>query len=447
MDEFITIQKRSATEKSESEESSTKTSKGDSDVETTAKVTMHSALPSQIQKMKEDIAQADISISANSKPVQPRLKEYPKHSEGNTTARSFVGAWFDKYDWAECSQERDALFCFACRHFASPSYGNADDAFVKIGFRRWKKAQGKYGAIAKHLSAYIHKSSYTAWIDYQHNKTDKTSIKQSISEGYQKKVRENRHYIKTLAERVKSGPKNEKYTTSAIQNEMIDTFASIVREEIAENIKSCHYFSVQADEAKDVSKIEQLALVVRFYDEISHCIQECLISFTPMSSLDAAYITDIILKALEKLGLEYKSSLVGLGFDGASVMSEGISGVQKCIKEKTPFAYYVHCYGHKLNLVLTSVAKNVPQASEFSSLLEELYIFASNAVAHEKSLSIQREMFPEEQIRELQHLSDTRWWCRATSCENALLCLKCIIRFLKETSADDTGARAVSTRG
>ncbi|XP_064078483.1 uncharacterized protein LOC135195906 [Macrobrachium nipponense] len=227
---------------------------------------------------------------------------------------------------------------------------------------------------------------------------------------------------------------------------MIDTFASIVKEEIAENIKSCHYFTVQADEAKDVSKTEQLALVVRFYNEISHCIQECFISFTPMSSLDAAYITGIILKTLEKLGLDYKSSLVGLGFDGASVMSGGISGVQKRIKEKAPFASYLHCYGHKLNLVLTIVAKNVPQSSEFCSLLEEVYL-VSNAVVREKFLSIQREMSPEEQIRELQHLSDTRWWCRTTSCENALLHLECIIRLLKETSADDTGARAVSARG
>ncbi|XP_064083087.1 uncharacterized protein LOC135199099 [Macrobrachium nipponense] len=149
----------------------------------------------------------------------------------------------------------------------------------------------------------------------------------------------------------------------------------------------------------------------------------------------------------KKLGLDYKSSLVGLGFDGASVMSGGISGVQKRIKEKALFAYYVHCCGHKLNLVLTSVAKNVPQASEFFSLLEEVYIFASNAVVHEKFLSIQREMFPEEHIREFQHLSDTRWWCQATSCDDALLRLECIIRLLKETSADDTGARAVSARG
>ena len=102
--------------------------------------------PTKKQK-KEDSAPADISQSASENPIQVRLKEYPRHSEGKSHARSFVGAWFDKYEWAEYSKERDAMFCFACRHFAPPTYGNADEAFIKSGFRRWKKAHGKDGAI------------------------------------------------------------------------------------------------------------------------------------------------------------------------------------------------------------------------------------------------------------------------------------------------------------
>lgn len=490
MDRFLT-KTRNAAENENSHEPSTKKLKGSS-AAAAADVTAH-VLTSQKENKEEDTARTaptDISESAGGKPVQPRLKEYPRHGEGKSRGRSFVGAWFDKYDWAEYSQERDAMFCFACRHFTPPAYGNAEDTFVKSGFRRWKKAHGKDGAIEKHRNSQFHKSSYIAWTNYKRNQSEKTSIAQTVSEIYQKKVCENRHYIKTMgeillltvmqniaqrghregdddlnqgnvrrilsfvakhdpviADRVKNGPKNEKYTSAAIQNEMIDTLASMVREEIADNVKSCHYFSVQADEAKDVSKTEQLALVIRYFDESSKVIQECFISFTTMVLMDAAFITDIILKSLEKLGLDYKSSLVGLGFDGASVMSGVISGVQKRIRDKAPFAYYVHCYGHRLNLVLINVAKCVPQAAEFFSLLEELYIFTSNSVVHEKFLSIQRDIFPEDQIRELQHLSDTRWWCRATSCENALMRLECIIRLLQETSADDTGARAVCARG
>ena len=80
----------------------------------------------------------------------------------------------------------------------------------------------------------------------------------------------------------------------------------MVKEEIAENVKLCYCLFIQADEAKDVSKTKQLALVIQFFDEITQCIQECFISFHQMMQLDAAYITDIVLKTLEKLGLDYR---------------------------------------------------------------------------------------------------------------------------------------------
>ena len=59
-----------------------------------------------------------------------------------------------------------------------------------------------------------------------------------------------------------------------------------------------------------------------------------------MIQLGAKYITVTILNTLEKLGLDYKSSLVGLGFGRALVVRGGISGVEKHIQEKAPLAYY-----------------------------------------------------------------------------------------------------------
>ena len=128
-----------------------------------------------------------------------------------------------------------------------------------------------------------------------------------------------------IADRIRNGPKNEKYTSPLIQNEIIAIFASMVREEIAENIKSSKYFSIQADEANDASRTKQLSLVIRFFNETSSAIEECFISFTPMLKFDAASITHCILNSLETLGLDYKSSLIGLGFDGASVMRGQLS--------------------------------------------------------------------------------------------------------------------------
>ena len=75
-----------------------------------------------------------------------------------------------------------------------------------------------------------------------------------------------------------------------MQNEKIEVLTSMVKEEIAENVKSCYCFSIQADEARDVSNIEQLAIIIQIFDEITQCIQECFISFHQMMQLDAAYL-------------------------------------------------------------------------------------------------------------------------------------------------------------
>lgn len=166
---------------------------------------------------------------------------------------------------------------------------------------------------------------------------------------------------------------------------------------------------VQADEANDVCKTEQLALVLRYYDEQLQGIQESLISFTNIVMKDATSVTDIILKSLEITGLDYKSSRVDLEYDGVSVMSGVMCDAQKCIHDKAPFACNVQFCGPRLNLVLINVTKCVPQAAEFFSLLEELYLFLASFVIHERFLCIQRDFFPEDQIREVHHLNDT-WW-------------------------------------
>ena len=94
----------------------------------------------------------------------------------------------------------------------------------------------------------------------------------------------------------------------------------MVLDEIVECVKSSCYFSIEADEAKDVRKIEQLSLVIRFFDGSLCRINECFIEFIPLSKLDAESTANAILSKLDQLGLDYKSSLIGMGFDGARLL-------------------------------------------------------------------------------------------------------------------------------
>ena len=78
--------------------------------------------------------------------------------------------------------------------------------------------------------------------------------------------------------------------------------------------------------------------------------------------------------------------LVAQTYDGASVMSSELNGVQAKIKEKVPEAMFTHCYAHKLNLVLLHSAKCIPECKAFFKTLEGLSAFFSKSTKRTRLL-------------------------------------------------------------
>ena len=61
-------------------------------------------------------------------------------------------------------------------------------------------------------------------------------------------------------------------------------------------------------------------------------IEKCFVSFIAMVDLDDKSMCNTILCQLEIMGLDCRSSLMGMGFDGASVSGK-CSGIQTRIRE------------------------------------------------------------------------------------------------------------------
>ena len=136
------------------------------------------------------------------------------------------------------------------------------------------------------------------------------------------------------------------------------------------------------DETKDVSKTKQISFVLRYF--CNESVYESFHMFQAAEYLDARSLTKKIFDCLDDLGLDYKQNLVGQCYDGASVMSGKNSGVAARIQEDCKQAVYVHCYAHKLNLVLADVAKSVTETGYFFSLLQKFYVFISGSYVHNK---------------------------------------------------------------
>ena len=59
------------------------------------------------------------------------------------------------------------------------------------------------------------------------------------------------------------------------------------------------------------------------------------------------------------------SRIRGQGYDGASNMRGEFNGLQRKIIDENPFAFYVHCYAHRLQLVVVSVSSSCSSIHDF----------------------------------------------------------------------------------
>ncbi|XP_042911134.1 zinc finger MYM-type protein 1-like [Parasteatoda tepidariorum] len=143
------------------------------------------------------------------------------------------------------------------------------------------------------------------------------------------------------------------YTSSQIQNEIIELSGKTIQDKLLERVKKAGYFSVLADETQDISRREQIALCVRYVDCSSGkaVIREDFVEFISVEDVSAQALATTIITHLVSYNLDmYK--FIGQGYDGAAEMSGRLRGVRTIIAEQYPKAQFVHCVAHVLNLVL-----------------------------------------------------------------------------------------------
>ncbi|KAJ8884668.1 hypothetical protein PR048_016526 [Dryococelus australis] len=95
------------------------------------------------------------------------------------------------------------------------------------------------------------------------------------------------------------------------------------------------FYSIMADETKDVSKVEQLAILIRNVDCDDWKIKERDIGLHHLKNYSAQ-------------GLDLKNC-VEQCYDGANVMSGWENGVQAREKHQAPHAIYFHCHANHFN--------------------------------------------------------------------------------------------------
>ena len=156
-----------------------------------------------------------------------------------------------------------------------------------------------------------------------------------------------------------------------IRNDIIEVVAEVIGTDIGKDINKSSFVAVEVDKATDVTQKAQISVIFRYACVTSYIVKEAIFGFDDVSDdRRASAIAQYVLGILQKFNSVEK--LVAQTYNRASVMSSELNGVPAKIKKDVPEAMFLHCYAHKLNLVLLHSAKRMPECKAFFETLEGL---------------------------------------------------------------------------
>ena len=357
--------------------------------------------------------------------------------------RSFQSKWYEQIDWLCGSVTEEKLYCWPCLLFQP----KLNQSWTDKGYNNFRNIL---------VDSKCHSKSFNHFNNYKCLKSfGKRDITTAISNAakierqqHNSLVEENRKYLEQLTKAVlylgkqelplrghdegqdslnkgnyrellnifaeidsvfasrlatKEGSRQFSGVSSTIQNDLISAINNTIGNVIRNEVENASFISVQADETTDCAMHAQLSIVIRYVSGFK--ITERFLGFYEVSNdKSASNLVRVIENALNTFG-DMKNKLVCQTYDGAAVMSGELNGVQTKLRERGfKYGYFIHCYAHKLNLVLSKSAEKITGVKVFFS---DLHAFSKFTSSSTKRKSILRDF-----DISIPSLCETRWCYR-----------------------------------
>ena len=274
-----------------------------------------------------------------------------------------------------------------------------------------------------------------------------------------------------------NAPGNNQMSCPMVQKDLARACAVETSELIKSEIGD-RWFAVLVDEARDASIKEQMAVVVRYIPPLHLVISLvlfCCFQVTLFSLFSCRFVNDKGNVIERFLGIEHVSDTTshslkealdtmlrryglsiskirGQGYDGASNMRGQFHGLQRLVLNENPFAFYIHCFAHQLQLVVVSVAKCCTSTFDFFNYVTSIVNTVSVSCKRKDQLLqnhhdhlVQQldsgDIFPgrgKNQETSLARPGDTQWGTHHKTLARLMIMWSSILDVLENISEDGT---------
>ena len=365
----------------------------------------------------------------------PTLKEL--FSQTKKCKRYFNPAMYSKYEWLCGCSHKVCLFCWPCALFS------VDPRQIVLAFDGVSDLNNLNNILTRHCVTKQHIGHSIQWKTFGKARID-IAMDDSIrlrNRAYNLEVSKNRELMKRLISVVCLLSKQElafrghdesegshnrgnyiemlkflsefdkplsehlesasifKGFSSSIQNDLITSIRDVLSSEILNEIRQSPFASILVDEATDTSNSSQLSICLRVSVEGKGVFERIVKLVNVSERKNAEALSEHILEAIRDANVQV---LVAQNYDGASVMSSGLNGVQKKVRDEHPLAHYIHCHAHRLNLVLSQGLQSIACLRVFFSTVHGLANFFSTS-------SKRTSLLDKHAIGRLPKSSGVRW--------------------------------------
>ena len=321
----------------------------------------------------------------------------------STNGRSFQYSWLQQYPWLSYSKQENGGICLPCVLFASSGYHGSDPGILVrrplISFTKALESFRKHAAKEYHKFAVVQADNFRKVMENW-----QPDIQQRINQATADRVSSNSQKLASIlkvivlcgrqnialcghhdnitdlekdtlmsenhgnfwallnfsvdagdtviGEHLATAARNATYTSSVIQNQIVDILADQIRHTILDKVKRAIWYTIISDEVTDVSNKEQLSLVLRYVDPNTVHVREDLVSFFECDEgVTGRCLANKIIRSLQTYGLDL-GKLRGQSYDGAGNMAGSNRGTAALISAQYPLALYLHCASHALNVAV-----------------------------------------------------------------------------------------------